>query len=182
MPKLSKPDIVFLRYDNFIEDIITDWWKVDFEKKALEVWKYVQSIGILAIQSTLFTWKHCFAPNPSSNLKIKYWIFQSMWNLKIDFETIFWDILTLHPQSCLPTTGTFRYVESHFVFYFSHCMAVNACLYPEYPTEDRQGFRRGESSTGYWRKSHCLGQRESKLIRMNRLHNFINSSKLFKVS
>ncbi len=57
-----------------------------------------------------------FAPNPSSNLKIKYWKFQNMWNLKINFRTIFWDILTLIPhnsKSSLPTTGTFRYVESH---------------------------------------------------------------------
>ena len=61
-----------------------------------------------------------FAPNPWSNLKIKYWIFQSMWNLKNDFGTKFWDILTLHPhisKSSLPTTGTFRYVESHIVWY-----------------------------------------------------------------
>ncbi len=49
-------------------------------------------------------------------LKIKYWRFQNMWNLKIDFGTIFWDILTLHlynSKSSLPTTGTFRYVETH---------------------------------------------------------------------
>ncbi len=39
-----------------------------------------------------------------------------MWNLKIDFGTIFWGILTLHPHNSkpsLPTTGTFRYAESH---------------------------------------------------------------------
>ncbi len=30
-----KSDIGFLRYGNFIQDIITDWWKVDFEKKAI---------------------------------------------------------------------------------------------------------------------------------------------------
>ncbi len=59
-----------------------------------------------------------FAPNPSSNFKIKYWRFQSVWNLKIDFATIFWDILTLHhhnSKSSLPTTGTFRYVESQIL-------------------------------------------------------------------
>ena len=59
-----------------------------------------------------------FAPNPSNNLKIKYWRFQKMWNLKIDFGTTFWDSLTLHPlnsKSCLPKTGTFRYVEPHIL-------------------------------------------------------------------
>ena len=45
-----------------------------------------------------------------------------MWNLKIDFGTIFWDILTLHPhnsKSSLPTNGTFRYVESHIASFLS---------------------------------------------------------------
>ena len=38
-----------------------------------------------------------------------------MWNLKIDFRTVFWDILTFHThnsKSSHLTTGTFRYVES----------------------------------------------------------------------
>ena len=57
-----------------------------------------------------------FAPNTSSNLKIKYWRFQNMWNIKIDFGIILWDILTSHPhnsKSSLPITGTFWYVESY---------------------------------------------------------------------
>ena len=33
--KILKLDIAFLRYGNFIEDVMTDWWNVDFEKKAL---------------------------------------------------------------------------------------------------------------------------------------------------
>ena len=40
-----------MRYGNFIEDVITDWRNVDFEKKALKIWGSVQSIGILAFQS-----------------------------------------------------------------------------------------------------------------------------------
>ena len=54
-----------------------------------------------------------FGPNPSSNLKIKYWRFQNLWNLKINFGITFWDILTLYPhnsKSSLLTTCTFRYV------------------------------------------------------------------------
>ncbi len=42
----------------------------------------------------------------------------SVWNLKIDLGTIFWAILTLHPRnskSSLPTTGTFRDIESHII-------------------------------------------------------------------
>ena len=33
--KVLKSDIAFLRYGNLIDDIIRDWWKVDFEKKTL---------------------------------------------------------------------------------------------------------------------------------------------------
>ena len=40
--KCLKSDIVFLRYGNFIYDIIADQWKVDFE----EVWESGQSIGV----------------------------------------------------------------------------------------------------------------------------------------
>ncbi len=43
-----------INYDNFIEDVITDWWKVDLEKKALKIWESVQSIGIFAIQGSMF--------------------------------------------------------------------------------------------------------------------------------
>ncbi len=34
--------------------------KVDFGKKALKIWESVQSIGILAIQRSILTQKHCF--------------------------------------------------------------------------------------------------------------------------
>ncbi len=34
--KILKSDIAFLRYDNFIEDVITHWWKIDFEIKPLK--------------------------------------------------------------------------------------------------------------------------------------------------
>ena len=61
-----------MRYGNFIEDVITDLYKIDFEKKALKLWKSVQSIYILAIQRSLLHENTVFAPNPSSNLKIKY--------------------------------------------------------------------------------------------------------------
>ncbi len=40
--KFLKLDIVFLRYGNFTEDVTTDWWKVDFEKKALKNWESVK--------------------------------------------------------------------------------------------------------------------------------------------
>ena len=32
--KCLRSDIVFLRYGNFIVDVITDWWKVASEKKG----------------------------------------------------------------------------------------------------------------------------------------------------
>ncbi len=31
---------IFFRNGNFIIGIITDWWKVNFEKKALKVWDF----------------------------------------------------------------------------------------------------------------------------------------------
>ncbi len=46
-----------------------------------------------------------------------------VWEIsKNDFGTIFWDILTLHPdnsKSSLPTTGTFRYVELILPLYWT---------------------------------------------------------------
>ncbi len=56
-----KSGIAFLRYGSFIEDVLTDWWKLDFEKKTLKIWESAQSIGILAIQRSIFyMWKHYF--------------------------------------------------------------------------------------------------------------------------
>ena len=55
--KLLKSDIAFLRYGNFIEDVITDWWKFDFEKKALKIWESVQRIGILGNSEVNFDTK-----------------------------------------------------------------------------------------------------------------------------
>ena len=70
--KIMKLDIAFLRYANFIEDVIKDWWKNDFVKKALKIWESVRSIGILAIERS-FLHKHTvFAPNISNILKILY--------------------------------------------------------------------------------------------------------------
>ena len=86
-----KSDIAFLRYGNFIEDVITDWWKVDFEKKALKICESVQSIGIWQFIGQFWHENTVFAPNPSSNLKTKYWRFQSMWNLKIDYILRYFD-------------------------------------------------------------------------------------------
>ncbi len=43
-----KLDIAFLRYGNFIDDIITDWWKVDSEKKVLD--KFVNLGKCIAVQ------------------------------------------------------------------------------------------------------------------------------------
>ncbi len=56
--KCLKSDIAFLRYGNFIEDIITVWWKVDYEKKSLKIWESVQgNLGNLEVHfymKTLF--------------------------------------------------------------------------------------------------------------------------------
>ena len=45
VPKVLKLDIVFLR-NNFVDNVITDQWKVDFEKKTLKIWESEESIGI----------------------------------------------------------------------------------------------------------------------------------------
>ena len=54
----------------------------------------------IAIQKSIFTWKHCFyRSNPSSNLESKHWRFQNTSNLKINLRQyfeIFW--------SCSPIT------------------------------------------------------------------------------
>ncbi len=89
-------------------------------KKALKIFLNLYKVLVFwQFRGQFWQENTVFAPNPSSNLKIKHWRFQSMWNLKIDFRIIFWDILTLHPhisKSSLPTTGTFRYVESQMMW------------------------------------------------------------------
>ncbi len=79
--------------DHSTDNFITDLWKVDFQKFE----NLATLIAEIAIQKSIFTWKCCFyTSNPQSNLEIKYWRFQHMWNLKLDHVIIFWDILTLH--------------------------------------------------------------------------------------
>ena len=96
------------RYGNF-NDVIIFRWKVDFEKRLLKVWESGLSIVYITNQKSIFTWKHCLmSSTASSNLESKYW--------GINFGTILWDILTLHPCNTkwsFPTAGTFWYVELH---------------------------------------------------------------------
>ena len=67
--KVLKLDSAFLRYGNFIEDVIRDSWKVNFEKNALKIWDSVLSIGILVIRESTLIWKHCFHTKPFKKLK-----------------------------------------------------------------------------------------------------------------
>ncbi len=46
MQKVFKSDIAFSIYDNFIDDITADWYKIDFKKMASKVWESKQKIGI----------------------------------------------------------------------------------------------------------------------------------------
>ncbi len=70
VPKFLKLDIGFLRYGNFIDDFILDWWKVDFEKKVLIIGKSEQNISI----------PHNFIVSKIPTKSV---------NVKIDFRTIF---------------------------------------------------------------------------------------------
>ena len=110
-------DILFLRYGNFIDNIMKDWWKVDCEKKAYKAWEFRQNIGVNNNSEVHIFMKGCFFTS-SSNLESKYWRFQNMWDLKIDLGIIFWDILPLNNYCnsilSLPPSG--RYVESHSQF------------------------------------------------------------------
>ncbi len=69
-----------------------------------------KNMSFLLIPKSQKVWKKSEAIRPGT---FKYWRCQNMWNLKIDFEDIFWDILVFHRLSSLLTTGTFQYVESH---------------------------------------------------------------------
>ena len=76
----------------FIDDVITDRWKLYFEKKAcnLKVWKSVQSIGVNSYSKFQIPFLHenpVFMSNPSSNY-------------------------FCNSKSCFLTTSAFRYVES----------------------------------------------------------------------
>ncbi len=119
--KFLKSDIAFLRYGSFIEDVITGWCMVEswfWDKGSLKFRNLFKVLVFWQFRDQFWHENTVFAPNPSSNFRNKYWRFQSMWNLKIDFGTIYWGILTLHPRnskSSLLTTGTFRYVVSHII-------------------------------------------------------------------
>ena len=82
--------------DHSTDNFITDLWKVDFQKFE----NLATLIAEIAIQKSIFTWKCCFyTSNPQSNLEIKYWRFQNMWNFKLDHGIIFW-VFWL----CIPVT------------------------------------------------------------------------------
>ena len=127
--KVFKSDIAFLLYFNFIEVVQTDCWKVDFEKKLLKFGNLYKVLVFWKFRG-LFLHEHTvFAPNPSSNWKIKYWRLQNMWNLKIDFGTIFWDILTLHPSNSKSSFPDNWYLTICWVTYnnkiFKFCQSLD---------------------------------------------------------
>ncbi len=110
--------IAFWRYGNVIDNVITDWWEVDFEKSPLTVGNMGKVLHTLAIWILILTQEVLFTSNHSSNnveSKINIEDFKNMWHLGLG--TIVWEMLILHTwnsKSSLPTTGIFRYVESHF--------------------------------------------------------------------
>ena len=106
--------------------------KLILRKTLLKFQNLYKVLVFLQLRSQFWHKITVFAPNHSSNLKVKYWRFQSMWNLKIDFGTIFWDILTLYPhnsKSNLPTTVSFdTCMLSHIysqVSAFDGCSTIN---------------------------------------------------------
>ena len=112
--RFLKSDITFLRYGNFINE------KLILRRRLLKCGNLHKVLVFGQFRGPFLHENTIFAPNLSRNLKIKYWRLQNMWNLKIDFGTIFWDILTLYPQnskSSLLKTSTFRYL-SHNYYYF----------------------------------------------------------------
>ena len=95
-PKILKSDIAFFRYGNFIEDVIRVVEKSILRKRLLKFGNLYKVLVFWEYRCPFLHEHTFFSPNPSCNLKIKYCRFQNMWNLKIDWGTIFWDILTLH--------------------------------------------------------------------------------------
>ena len=88
------------------------------QKKALKVCESGQTIDVNDIWNVIFlTWK-CHFLNPiiqAHNVCI-----EDSKIYEIDFGTVFWDTLTLHPissKSTFPTTGTFRYGKSHYLLF-----------------------------------------------------------------
>ncbi len=107
---------------------MTDCWKVDLRKRLLNFGNMYKVLVFWQFRGPYLHENTVFAPNPSSTLKIKHWRFKNMWNLKIEFGTIFWDILTLHlsnTKSSILTTGTFWYVtyfkaSNQYIVTFPH--------------------------------------------------------------
>ena len=64
-----------LIYGNFIDNVITDQWKVDFEKTALKVGRLSKAqVQVYTSQNDVFL----NLKNSSNNLESNYWRFQSM--------------------------------------------------------------------------------------------------------
>ena len=77
---------LFSRYGNFIDDVITDHWKVNFEKKALKVWESVQSIGVNINSEVHYYMKDLFLCQfLQETQRVSIEDSKILWNLKIDF-------------------------------------------------------------------------------------------------
>ena len=89
--KCLKSDIVFLRYGNFIDYLVTDRWKFDFEKTLLKIANLGKVLVLQQVKKTnkqtIFTWKHWFYIKSLKYLLIKYWII----NLAVKFQNQPWD-------------------------------------------------------------------------------------------
>ncbi len=86
MPRFLKLDIVSSRYGDFIDDIIIDHWKVNFEKKALKVWESVQSIGVNINSEVHYYMKDLFLCQfLQETQRVSIEDSKILWNLKIDF-------------------------------------------------------------------------------------------------
>ncbi len=101
-------------YDILNKFAISQERNVRFQKFLHHNWD--ERTAIQEIAKSQFLHKNTvFAPNPSSNLKIKYWRVKicEIWKstLRLYFQ-IFWLYIPITQKSSLPTTDTFRYVES----------------------------------------------------------------------
>ncbi len=95
MQKDLKSNIPFLRYGNFIDDVITDWWKVHFQKKrVLKFGKSGQRIGDNSNSEVHFYMEMLFS---CEILQATYREYVLKIPKYVNFQNEPWDhILTLH--------------------------------------------------------------------------------------
>ncbi len=109
-----KLNIAFSRCGNFIDNVITDWRKIDFVKNDLNVWESGQNISVQCYSKVHFYMKSF------KKLRDQVLIIPKFQNWPWDHIFRYFDfapLTSITQKQVFPITGTFPFVESHIRYY-----------------------------------------------------------------